>query len=101
MCSPYIKFPPEEKVQVARHAMESSNKRAIARHSSSGASISRKCSQDVEVEIRGSIANLTEALSIQNAAKYKMLPNCTQGRPLLFGKELDKSSHLPGKTQNF
>ena len=80
-CSLYIKFAPEQKVQVARHAMESSNKRAIARHSSVGHRSQGKYCQDVEVEIQESIASPTEALSIQNAAKsYTRLSIALWGR---------------------
>ena len=39
---PHMKLSPKQKAQVARYAMESKNKQAIVRHSSSGVSISRK-----------------------------------------------------------
>ena len=65
-----MKLSPEQMAQVARYTMESRNKQAIAKLSSIEASISaEKCSQEVEVEIRESIANSTEAMSIQNAAR--------------------------------
>ena len=84
---PYMKLSPEQTAQVAIYAMESRNRRAISRLSSSRASISRK--------VQSGGGNMRKYRESDWHCQYKMLPNRKQGRPLLFVEELDNGSHPP------
>ena len=77
---PYMKFLPKQTAQVAKYTMKSRNKHTMQNSPAVGRRSQGKISQEVEVEIRGSIATRLKR------CQYKMRPYRKQGRPFLFGK---------------
>ena len=100
---PYMKLSPEQIDQVARYTIESRNKRAIAKLSSSEASISRKMQSG-----RGSRNTRKYCESDGSAVNTKcgQVVHCSLGK-LELDHRLDKGSRIfmgsrhPPKTRNF